>query len=93
MFPPMLVYLRLSKPDKSRMGLWLPLFLVWLLLLPIILLAVLLAMLVDVALVLSGRDFHSYTRLLLHLLGVLGTARGTVLSIHSEDNVIDVKLV
>jgi small-conductance mechanosensitive channel len=93
MFPPMLLYLRIGSFERPGVGLWLPLFLVWLILLPILALVAVATMLVDVALFLAGRDYHHYTMLLLHGLGLLGATRGTVVSIRADKHVIDVELV
>ncbi len=93
MFPPMLLYLRVGTPERPGPGIWLPLFLVWLILLPIVVLVLLITVLTDVVLFFVGRSYHHYTVLLLRCFGVLGATRGTVISIHAEANVIDMELV
>jgi hypothetical protein len=93
MLPPMLLYLRVGTPEKSGTGLWLPLFLVWLILLPIVVLVVAVTMLVDVVLFMIGRSYHRYTLLLFHGLGLLGATRGTIVSIRADKHAIDVELV
>lgn len=93
MFPPMLLYVRVSTPERPGHGIWLPLFLVWLILLPIVVLVLLLTMLTDVVLFLAGQSYHHYTLLLLGGFGVLGATRGTLVSIRTNDNVVDIDFV
>ena len=93
MFPPMLLYLRIRTEERPGFGLWLPLFLVWLILLPIVVLVLLIALLVDVVLFFANQRYHHYTLLLFRCFGVLGATRGTVVSIHADTHVIDVELV
>jgi len=93
MFPPMLLYLGIAAPDRSRTGIWLPLFLIWLLLLPLVALVLAVALLVDVVLFLIGQAYHHYTLLLLRTFGLLGTTRGMVVHIHRDETNIDFELV
>ena len=93
MFPPMLLYLRVGTPERPGPGIWLPLFLVWLILLPIVVLVLLITVLTDVVLFFVGQPYHAYTLLLLRCFGVLGAAKGTAVSIHAHTNVINVELV
>lgn len=93
MFPPMLLYMRLESPQRRGFGMWLPLFLVWLILLPIVVLAALTAALADAALFLGGASYHHYTLLLLRCLSVLGALRGTVVHVHSAETVVEIDLV
>jgi hypothetical protein len=93
MFPPMLLYLRVGTLERPGVGLWLPLFLVWLILLPLMALVLVLTMLVDVVLFFVGQSYHHYTLLLFSVLGILGASRGTVVRIHSDKNIVDIDLV
>ncbi|MFA5844007.1 MAG: hypothetical protein WC971_04160 [Coriobacteriia bacterium] len=93
MFPPMLLYLRAGKPESQRVGLWLPLFLVWLILLPIVLFVLALTILADVVLYLVGERYHHYTLLLLGCFGVLAATRGMTVRVYSSENVVDIDLV
>jgi hypothetical protein len=93
MFPPMLLYLRIGTEERPGFGLWLPLFLVWLILLPIVVLVLLVTLLVDGVLFFANQRYHHYTMLLFSCFGVLGATRGTVVSIHADMHVIDVELV
>ncbi|MDO8915983.1 MAG: hypothetical protein Q7W16_07875 [Coriobacteriia bacterium] len=93
MFPPMLLYLRVGTLERPGIGLWLPLFLVWLILLPLVALVLVITMLVDVVLFFAGQRYHHYTLLLLSCFGVLGATRGTVVRIHSDKTIVDLDLV
>lgn len=93
MLPPMLLYVRVGTQERPGLGIWLPLFLVWLILLPLLVLVLLITMLADAVLFFAGRSYHRYTLLLFGCLGLLGATRGTVVSIRSEEHVIDIDLV
>jgi hypothetical protein len=93
MFPPMFLYLRTGSIERPGLGLWLPLFLVWLILLPIVALVLVITVLVDMALLLAGQSYHYYTLLLFRGLGLLGATRGTVVSIRAKETVVDLNLV
>ncbi|TDB38056.1 MAG: hypothetical protein D9V44_08415 [Actinobacteria bacterium] len=93
MFPPMLLYLRIAAPDRSRAGIWLPLFLVWLLLLPLVVLVLVLALVADIVLFVLGQKYHHYTLLLLRAFGLLGATRGMIVHITSDKTNVDMELV
>jgi hypothetical protein len=93
MFPPMFLYLRIGSLERPGIGLWLPLFLVWLILLPIVVLTLVITMLTDVVLILVGRPYHHYTRLLFRCLGLLGATSGVVVSIRAEENDVHIEIV
>jgi small-conductance mechanosensitive channel len=93
MVPPMLLYLRIGTEERPGVGLWLPLFLVWLILLPIVVLVLVVTVVVDTALFLTGQAYHHYTYLLARSVGVLDATRGLVVSIRSERTVVNIELV
>jgi hypothetical protein len=93
MLPPMLLYLRSGTPERPGLGMWLPLFLVWLLVLPIVVLVLVLTIVADAVLFLAGGRYYHYTLLLLRCFGVLGATRGTAVHIHANENVVDIDLV
>ncbi|PKQ38184.1 MAG: hypothetical protein CVT59_02860 [Actinobacteria bacterium HGW-Actinobacteria-1] len=93
MFPPMLLYLRIAAPDRSRGGIWLPLLLVWLLLLPLVVLVLVLALVADIVLFVLGQKYHYYTLLLLRAFGLLGATRGMIVHITSDKTNVDMELV
>ncbi len=93
MFPPMLMYVRIAEPHTERHGIWLPLFLVWLLLLPLVLLVLAVALVVDIVLFLVGQKYHHYTLFLLGAFGLLGGTRGLVVHIDSDKTNVDIEFV
>ena len=92
MLPPMLLYVRVGSHERPGRGLWLPLFLVWLVLLPLVVLVLAVTVVVDAALFLAGQDYHDYTALLSRCFGVLGATRGTEVRIDANKAVIDICL-
>lgn len=91
--PPMLLYLRVSTPERPRFGIWLPLFLLWLILLPLIALVFAITVLVDLVLLLADQPYHNYTLLLVRVIGLLGDARGTAVHVTSDGAIVDIDLV
>lgn len=93
MFPPMLMGVRVGTQVKPGVRLWLPLFLVWLILLPLLVLVAVMTAVVDAALFVAGRTYHHYTLLLVRSLGVLGATRGLTVRVHSDNTDVDIELV
>jgi hypothetical protein len=93
MMPPLLLGLRVITPTGRNVRLWLPLFLLWLILLPLVVLVALTTALVDVVLLFAGRDYHHYTLLLLRSLEVLGATRGTTVRVHSDTTDVNIDFV
>ena len=91
-FPPLSMWVHIVPKDQRGMRLWLPLFLIWLLLLPLVLLVFVFATITDVLLWLAGRPYHHYSLLLFRGLGVLAATRGTVIRINGDDTVVDVTI-
>ena len=83
------MWLHVAPPGEREHRIWLPLFLLWLILLPFLLLAFLVAMLADVVLFLVGSRYHHYTLLLLRCCEVLGDTRGMVVHVHSKQTNVD----
>jgi hypothetical protein len=90
MLPPMLLHLRVAPHGEGGFGIWLPLFLVWLILLPVMVLVALVTAIVDGALFLSGQRYHYYTLLLFSCLGLLAAVKGTEVRIRSEEAFVDI---
>lgn len=93
MLPPLLLYVRVGSAAKSGIGLWLPLFLVWLIFLPVLILVLIIAAATDIVLLLLGRTYHHYTLLLLGCSRLLGATRGTTIHVNSKDGIVDIDLV
>jgi hypothetical protein len=89
----MLLHVRVGTTERPGVGIWLPLFLVWLILLPIVVLVSVVSVVVDAALLVAGQEYHHYTLLLLRCFGVLGATRGMVVHIDAKANVVDIGIV
>jgi len=87
--PPLSLWLAVDSPERRPVRLWLPLFLVWLLLLPLVVLALVGTVLADVILAIVGQRYHYYTLLLLGCCEVIGDTRGLVVSIRSDGSNVD----
>jgi len=90
--PPLSMWLDVQPRGQNRIRMWLPLFLLWLLLLPLIVLAFVVTMVVDVALILANQRYHHYTLLLYRCFEVLADTRGTVVRVNAENAVVDVTI-
>ena len=86
MRPPLLMTVSIQRPDR-HMRLWLPMFLVWILLLPLCLL--LLPLVLIVALAVGHKPF----RALAGLLGVLGSLSGTCIDVARPDKLVFVRIL
>jgi len=87
--PPLSMWLAIDSPDRRPVRLWLPLFLVWLLLLPLVVLALVGTVLADLVLAIAGQRYHHYTLLLLGCCEAVGDARGMVVRIESNGSNVD----
>ena len=83
--PPYLIYLRVMDQGRTKFRLWLPLFLLWLLLLPFFVLALVVTLLVDLLTLAAGWRFN-FTRFLFNVVGLLGETRGTEVNIDARDH-------
>ena len=91
--PPLSMWLHVESPVGSRgFRMWLPLFLVWLLLLPLVVLVLIVTMLVDTALFLAGERYHHYTLLLVRCFQVLAETRGTVVRVRGDRSIVDLTI-
>lgn len=82
--PPSWISMRVTDQGRTKFRLWLPLWLLWLLVLPFFLLALVLTFLADLVTLPMGNGFR-FTRLLFGLVDVLGQARGTEVYVDSRD--------
>jgi len=90
--PPAILDLRVAPPDKRSIHIWLPLFLLWPVLLVLGVLSLVFTILADVVLILLGRRYHHYTVLLVRLFGMLGDTRGMVIRINEGTTVVDMTI-
>jgi hypothetical protein len=73
--PPYAVALRIVEQERTKFRIWFPLFLLWPLAVPFLILTFVATLLVDAFRLLSGQR-GAYTRLLVGVLGVVGETRG-----------------
>jgi len=90
--PPLVIDVRVRETGSRNFRIWLPLFLLWPVLFVIFGFALLVAVLVDAALLASGARYHHYTLLLLGSLRVLAGVRGTHVNAISDDSVVKVDI-
>jgi hypothetical protein len=76
---------------RRRFRLWLPIFLLWPLLLVLVALALALAVVADTLLLLRGRNYH-LPRIMLGCLAVLTAARGTTIHVSQATSRVDVTI-
>ena len=82
-WPPAVFDLRIADVDRKPVRLWLPVFLLWPVVLVLAVVGLVLTVVADVVIWLFGGRFHKYTPLLLGLLGMLTEMRG--LTVHVKD--------
>lgn len=82
--PPYLISLRVTDQGRTKFRLWLPLFLLWLVLLPLLVLALVVTVLLDLLTLPMGNAFR-FTRFLFGVLGVMSAARGTEVQVGTRD--------
>ncbi len=80
--PPYLVSMRVMDQGRTKFRLWLPLCLLWLLVLPFLLLALVVTLLADLVTLPMGNRF-GFTRLIIGVLNVIGEARGTEVQVEN----------
>ena len=88
-FPPAILDLRVAPAGRRSIHLWLPLFLLWPLLLVMGVLSLVLTIIADVVLLLLDRPYHRYTVLLVRVFGLLGDVRGMVIRINDGRTAVD----
>ena len=82
--PPLVLSLRVREPGRRGFRIWLPLLILWPLLLPLALLLLAVCAAVDLILWLGRADFHHFSRLLLLVFRLLAETRGTRVSIRES---------
>lgn len=89
--PPYLVAMRIVEQERTKFRLWFPLFLLWPLVLPLMLLTLLGTVLVDAFRFLAGRK-GTYTRLAVGVLGIVGETRGTEIFVQDRAHTVAFRL-
>ena len=90
-FPPCLVGVKIAEEERTKFRIWLPLFILWPLLLALVLLppAPRLRRRVDGVLVIAGQK-HGYSRLIVGCLEVMGASRGVEVFVHDKHHTVAV---
>lgn len=88
-FPPMILDLKVVSPEQRSVHVWLPLFLLWPLVLAVGVLALVLTAVADVVLLLLGQRYHHYTILLARSFAALAATRGMVIRVRDSRNTVD----
>lgn len=89
--PPYFVAMRIVEQERTKFRVWLPLFLLWPLALPFVVLTLLGTALVDAFRFLAGRK-GVYTRLAVGVLGIVGETRGTEIFVQDSTHTVAFKL-
>jgi hypothetical protein len=87
--PPMILDLRVVPSDGRPVHLWLPLFLLWPLVLALGVVALVFTILADVVLLLLGQRYHHYTILLGRSFEALLETRGMVIRVNDDKAAVD----
>jgi hypothetical protein len=91
--PPMVVDVRVHESGGRRFRIWLPVILLWPLLLIVVGFALVVSILVDLALWVAGANYHIYTMLILRALKLLAESRGTQVHVNGHDaDLVDVEI-
>jgi hypothetical protein len=87
--PPCLIDVKIVEEERTKFRIWLPLFILWPLLLALVLLALIVAVFADGVLVLMGLK-RGYSRLLVGCLEVMGASRGVEVSVRDKHRTVAV---
>jgi hypothetical protein len=83
--PPYLVHMRIADEQRTKFRLWLPLFILWPLLLVILILVVVATLIADL-ISMATLQKPKFTRFVFGILGVLSETRGTEINIQDKRN-------
>ena len=87
--PPAILDMRIAPRDGKPVHLWLPLFLLWPVVLVLGVLALVLTILADFVLIVLNAPYHSYTMLVARSFLALNETRGMVIRVHDKDAAVD----
>jgi hypothetical protein len=91
--PPLVVDVRVREADSRHFRIWLPVFLLWPILLIVVGFALVVSVIVDLVLWMAGARYHHYTLLIFGSLKLLAEVRGTTAHIRSHDeSLVDVEI-
>jgi hypothetical protein len=87
--PPLVLDLRVVRPERRPVRLWLPLFLLWPLALVLAVVAAVFTLVADAVLFVLGRRYHHYTVLLVRSFATLGGTRGMAIRFSNTKTAVD----
>lgn len=87
--PPMILDLKVASPDRAPFHVWLPLFLLWPLIIALGVLALVLTIVADFVLIVLGQKYHHYTILLASSFAALFETRGMVIRFDDGKTAVD----
>jgi len=90
--PPLVIDVHVRENGGKRHRIWFPFVILWPLLLIVVGFALVVALIVDFALLLANARYHHYTLLLFHSLGLLAAVRGTYAHIDGGNALVDVNI-
>lgn len=90
--PPYLIDVSFTANGNRRRHIWLPLILLWPLLLVLGVLALVFTILADVVLLALGQPYHRYTRLLIGCFALLPATRGTTVYVRNPRSLVDLTI-
>jgi hypothetical protein len=90
--PPFVIDVRVRERGERNFRFWLPFFLLWPVLLVFYALGLILTLVIDLALWLSGARYHHLSALLLNSLRLLAAVRGTRVRVDSDTTFVRVNI-
>lgn len=91
--PPLVIDVRVRQDGSRGFRLWLPLFLLWPLFLPLVLVVVFAAIVADVLRAIAGARYHQYTAFTVGALQLFAELRGTRADIVTSDSLVHVVII
>lgn len=91
--PPLVIDVHVRQEDSRRFRIWLPLFLLWPLLLPLVVFVLAVTILADVVCAIFGARYHYYTAFTLGVFHVFAELRGTRADIVTPDSLVHVVII
>jgi hypothetical protein len=86
--PPYLVYLKIKDEDSHGFGMWLPVFLLWPLVLILFLIVLPFLLLADFVLYLTNQAWQQVTTIVIAALMLLPETRGMAVDIHHDNRAV-----
>lgn len=91
--PPAIIDLRVQQAEGRSHHVWLPLFLLWPLVLALAIICLVLTACVDAALIIMGRRYHHYTLLVARALGAMTETRGMIVRVRDGRSTVDLTVM